>query len=63
MHGAAVGIVGGVGDQLIIRGQRQLLGERVGVVGLENSFLAVVELAVADENAEPAGSDEVAVVS
>ena len=30
MHRAAVGIVGRVGDQLVIRGQRQRLGERVG---------------------------------
>ena len=31
MHRAAVGVVGWVGDQLVIRGQRQRLVEREGV--------------------------------
>ena len=60
---SAVGVVGGVGDELIVGGQRELLVERVGIVGFEDSLAPVVELAVADQNAEPAGRDEVAMVS
>ena len=63
MHRAAVGIVGGVGDQLVIRGQRQLFGQRVGIIGFENSFAPVVQRAVADQHAKPAGGDEVATVA
>ena len=43
MDRAAVGIVAGVGDQLVIRGQRQLLVERVGIVGFENPLAPVVQ--------------------
>ena len=53
MHRAAVGVVGGVGDQLVIRGQRQLFCQRVGIVGLEDPLALVVERAVADQDAEP----------
>src|SRR3954452_7796826 len=34
-HRAAVGVVGGVGDELVVGGQGDLLVERVGVIGLE----------------------------
>src|SRR6476619_6394682 len=60
---SAVGIVGGIGDELIVGGQRQLLVERVCVIGFEDSLAPVVELAVSDQNAEPAGGDEIAMVS
>ena len=63
MHRAAVGVVGGVGDQLVIRGQRQRLVERVRIIGFENPFAPVVERAVADQDAEPAGGDEIAMVA
>src|SRR5439155_13725806 len=43
---ATVGIIGGVGDQLVVRRERELLVERVGVIGLQNALLAIVELAV-----------------
>src|SRR5438093_906398 len=36
MDRAAVGVVGGVGDELIIRRQRDRLGQRVGVIGFKN---------------------------
>jgi len=63
MHRAAVGVVGGVGDQLVIRGQRQRLVERERVVDFENPLAPVVERAVADQDAEAAGGDEVAMVA
>ena len=40
MDRAAVGIVGGIGDELVVGGQRDLLVERVGVIGLEDALLA-----------------------
>src|SRR5436309_9534334 len=60
-HRAAIGVVGGVGDELVIGGQRDLLVQRVGVIGLEDALAPVVERAVADQDAETAGGDEVAV--
>jgi hypothetical protein len=51
VHRAAVGVVGGVGDQLVIRGQRQRLGERVRIIGFEDA--PVVERAVAGQRAKP----------
>lgn len=59
---AAVGVVGGIGDQLVVGGHRDLLGQRPGIVGFEDPLTPVVERAVADQDAEPAGGDEVAVV-
>ena len=53
MDRAAVGVVGGIGDELVVRRQRDLLGERVGVVGLEDALLGVLELAVADQGPSP----------
>jgi hypothetical protein len=61
MHRAAVGVVGGVGDQLVIRGQRQRLVEREGIVGFQDALAAVVERAVAD--AESAGGNKIAMVA
>ena len=63
MHRAAVGVVGGVGDELIVSRQRDRLGQRVGIIGLENALTPVVERAVADQDAEAAGGDEVAMVA
>ena len=63
MNRAAVRIVGGVGDQLIIRGQRQIPVECEGIVGFEDPLAPVVERAVADQDAEAAGGDEVAMVA
>src|SRR5260370_35362018 len=62
MDRPAVRIVGGVGDQLIIAGQRELPVERVRIIAFEDSLGPIVELAVADQGTEPAGRDEVAMV-
>jgi hypothetical protein len=58
---AAVGVVGGVGDQLVIRGQGEILVDRIGIIRLENAFVAIVELAVADQKAETTRRQEIAV--
>src|SRR6478735_12745152 len=58
----AVGVIGRVCDQLIVRGQRDVLVHRIGIVGLKDALLAVVESAVADENTEAAGGQEVAII-
>src|SRR3954469_23582709 len=42
-HRAAVGVVGRVGDELIVRGQRDLLVERVGIIGLKHALAPVVQ--------------------
>ena len=62
MDRATIGIVSGVGDELVVGRQRDLLGERVGVIGFEDALLAVIELPIADQRAEPAGGDEVAMI-
>ena len=46
---------------MIVRGDREVLVDRVGVIGLEDPLGAVVEPAVADQQAEAAGGEEVAV--
>ena len=63
MDRAAIGIVGGIGDELVVRRQRDRLVERIRVVGFEDALLAVIELPVADQRAEPAGGEEVAVIA
>ena len=63
MHRTAVGVVGGVGDQLVIGGQRQRLVEREGVVGLQDALAAVVERAVADEDAWFSRGEKIAMVA
>src|SRR5215213_1611029 len=60
---AAVGIVGGIGDELVVRRHRDRLGDRIGVIGFEDAFPTVIELPVADQRAKSAGRDEVAVVA
>src|SRR5260370_41971451 len=58
---ATVGIVGGVGDQLIIGRQREVPVDRIGVIRLEDAFVAVIKLAVADQETEAARGQEIAV--
>src|SRR4051794_32702902 len=41
-HRPAVGVVGGIGHELVIGGQRDLLVERVCVIGLEDALAAIV---------------------
>src|SRR5258708_11311225 len=58
---SAVGVVGGVDDELIVGGERKIPVDRVGVVGLQSSFSAVVELTVADQKTIAACREKVAV--
>ena len=59
VHGAALGIVGRVVDELIIQGHFRRLCEPVAIVGLEDLFEAGIrQLPVTDENAETAGVEE-----
>src|SRR5262249_45985463 len=51
----AIGIVGRVEDELIIGRQREPFVDAVGIVGLQDLLLAVVELAIANQYSEPAG--------
>ena len=54
---AAVGIVAGVGDELVIEGELGRRIQRIAVVGLENLLQAVVrQLSVADQDAESASA-------
>ena len=62
MHGAAVGVVGGVRNELIVGGQCEPFVQRIGIICFQHAFAAVIELAVADEHAEAAGGDEVAMI-
>ena len=59
-HRPAVGIVGRIDHELIIRRQREILVDGVGVIGLENPLVVVVEPAVADQETEAAGGEEIA---
>src|SRR4029453_9390242 len=63
MDRATVGVVGGVGDELIIRRHRDRLGERVGIIVFQNALAPVVERAVADQGTETARRDEVAMIA
>src|SRR3984893_9575909 len=56
-----IGVIGRICDELIIGGEREVLVNRVSVVGLKASFGAVVELAVADQETEASGSRKCAV--
>src|ERR1700674_4863768 len=57
-HRAAIGVVGRIGNELIIQRKGRPLVEIDRVVGLEDLLLAVIEPAVADQDAEPAGRNE-----
>src|SRR5215210_5553878 len=50
----AVGIVSGIGDELVVEGKRHRFVEAVRIVGLEDFFSPVIELSVANENTETA---------
>src|SRR6516225_9244792 len=56
----AIGVVGGVADKLIVGGEGDALHDRIGVVGFKNLLGTIIELAVADQQAEAAGGEEVA---
>src|SRR5215207_4952465 len=54
---AAIGVVAGIVDELIVEGQRRPFIEAVSVVGFDDLLSAVVELAVANQNAEATGGE------
>src|SRR5947207_699558 len=56
----AVGIVGRIDDELIVGGEGEIVVDRVGVVGFQNAFGAVVEPAVADQKTGTARGEEIA---
>src|SRR5579871_369544 len=56
----AIGVVGGVVDELIIGGEGHALADRIGVIGFENLLRTIVQLAITDQQAEAAGGEEVA---
>jgi len=58
----AVGVIGGICDQLIISGESEGLVERKGVIGFQNALRLVVEPAVADQRSKAAGGEEIVVV-
>ena len=49
-----VGIVCGIDNQLIIEGERYPFVEAVGIIGFEDLLRSIVELAIADQDAETA---------
>ena len=52
VHGSAVGVVGRVGDELIIEAKAGRLRSRVAIIGLEDVFESRMrQLAIADEDA------------
>lgn len=59
-YGPAVSVVGWVSDELIVQCQRRPLVDVERIESLEDRFRAVVERAVADEQAVTAGGEEIA---
>src|ERR1700733_9198776 len=56
---AAVGVVAGIGDELIIEGELGRGIQRIAVIGLENLFQTIIrQLSVADQDAESTGIEE-----
>ena len=54
---AAVGVVGGIDQELIVGRYDQALGDLQAVVGLEHVLRGVAQPAVADQHAQPAGRE------
>ena len=54
----AIRIVGGVYDELIVKGECGLFQDRERIIGLLNSFRLIVEHAVADKNSQTARRNE-----
>src|ERR1700682_4104056 len=59
-NGPAVGVVGGIGDELIIERQRTPLVDLICIVRLEDFLFAVVQLAITDQQTYATGSEEIA---
>lgn len=49
---AAIGVIAGVDNELVVERQGGPLVEAIGVIGFQYLLLAVIKLAVADQNAE-----------
>src|SRR5712672_664774 len=54
-YGPAVGVVCRIGNELIVKGERRPFVEAVGVIGFDDFLSPVVELPVANQDAEPSG--------
>src|SRR3977135_2065969 len=62
-HRSAIRVVGDIGDELIVEGQRRPLVDVVRIKGLNNFFRTIIDPAVADQNAEARACEEIAVIS
>src|ERR1700716_1150852 len=56
-----IGVVGGIGDELIVERQRAPFVEVIGIVCLEDFLWAVVQLAITDQQTDTTRSEEVTV--
>src|SRR5204863_9778930 len=63
VHRPAIGVIGWISDELIIRSDGKVLVDREGVIRLQNSFRLIIEPAVADQETEAASREEVAVAA
>src|SRR4029077_20778449 len=59
---SAIGVVGEIGDELIVERQRRPLVGVVRIEGLDDLFRTIIDLAVADQNAEATDREEIAVI-
>jgi hypothetical protein len=55
VHGAAIGIVGGIADPLAVGRQPDALAYRKTVIALEEGFRPIAQRAVTDEEGNAAG--------
>ena len=62
MRRSADRVVGGIVEELVVRGDEDALGDLQGIIGLDDAFRAVGQRAVADQDAEPAGRQVVGLV-
>src|SRR3981189_280470 len=56
-------VVGDIGDELIVEGRRRPFVDVVRIEGLKNFFRTIIDPSVADQNAEAADCEEIAVIS
>src|SRR6187397_3135434 len=59
---SAIRVVGDIGDELVVERQRRPLVDVVRIEGLDDFLGTIVDLAVADQDAEAADCEEIAVV-
>src|SRR6266852_7461825 len=60
VDGTAILVVSGIADELVVEAQRHRLDHAIAVVSLDDALGRVVETPVADEDAGPAGGEEIA---